>query len=365
MGPFRLSFWLPAAGGLLLGAVCATRYAWRRRPSFLFWGLAWLSFSVGLLPGALGVNGPELAPAHPAWRPWAQAAAAVCGWWHPLLWACGMLAFARPARPEAAWKLLGGAVLPVTAVALVGARELPWWGRGALLAGALALVYAGSAAVFARAYRRRAGFGSLFLAFGMGAGALEQAHYALALVYAGVAGPLPLSLGYAGLLDFVLQTFAVAGLVLVLHAEERAVGPPGPGGGGTASGAPPYRILVVDDSADTAEGLALLLRLKGHTVRTAYSGAAALEAARELRPEVAVLDIGLPDLDGYEVARRLRQQAGEGARLLLVALSGLGQEADRRRSHEAGLDHHLLKPIELEELSALLAEFARAGDRPP
>jgi PAS domain S-box-containing protein len=121
------------------------------------------------------------------------------------------------------------------------------------------------------------------------------------------------------------------------------------------------RVLVVDDNADAAESLAVLLRMAGHTVATAHTGPQALEAARAARPEVVVLDIGLPGMDGYEVARRLREQAG-CERALLVALTGWGQEEDRRRSREAGFDLHLVKPVELEEmLSVLAAAGAPAG----
>jgi signal transduction histidine kinase/ActR/RegA family two-component response regulator len=119
------------------------------------------------------------------------------------------------------------------------------------------------------------------------------------------------------------------------------------------------RILVVDDNRDSADSLALLLRLTGHAVQVAYDGRAALEAALAGSPEVVFLDIGLPGMDGHEVARRLRAQGGmEGA--LLVAVSGYGQEEDRVRSLEAGFDHHLVKPVEPEAVQALLAERAAA-----
>src|SRR5207249_1394675 len=115
------------------------------------------------------------------------------------------------------------------------------------------------------------------------------------------------------------------------------------------------------DSPDTAESLAFLLRREGHTVHTAYSGPAALAEAAALRPEVVVLDIGLPGMDGYEVARRLREQSAPGERLLLIALTGLGAEADRRRAQAAGFDHHLTKPVELADIVTL---FANLGPPP-
>jgi CheY-like chemotaxis protein len=118
------------------------------------------------------------------------------------------------------------------------------------------------------------------------------------------------------------------------------------------------RVLVVDDHADVAQSLALLLRELGCEVAVAYDGEAALQSVRDFAPEVVFLDIGLPGIDGYEVARRLRKEGPGG--LLLVALTGYGQEKDKARAREAGFDHHLLKPAELEAVEALLA-----GDRPP
>jgi PAS domain S-box-containing protein len=117
---------------------------------------------------------------------------------------------------------------------------------------------------------------------------------------------------------------------------------------------PCRRLLVVDDNADVADSLALLLRMAGHETRTAYDGPAALEAARDYRPEVVLLDIGMPGLDGYEVARRLRREPGLET-VVLVALTGYGQEEDRRRCREARIDHHLVKPTDLDTLHALLA----------
>jgi len=116
---------------------------------------------------------------------------------------------------------------------------------------------------------------------------------------------------------------------------------------------PPRRVLVVDDNLDAAEGLAMLLSLRGHDVATAYDGPSAIEQARRLTPDVVLLDIGLPRLDGFEVARRLREEHA-GKPMLLVALTGYGQERDRVRAREAGFDHHLLKPVRLEMLEQLL-----------
>jgi CheY-like chemotaxis protein len=114
------------------------------------------------------------------------------------------------------------------------------------------------------------------------------------------------------------------------------------------------RILVVDDSRDEAESLAMLLNLMGSDVRVAHDGPAALEAMSSYQPAVVLLDIGMPGMDGYEVARRARRQPGLKD-VTLIALTGWGQEEDRRRCREAGFDHHLVKPVDLEALQALLA----------
>jgi CheY-like chemotaxis protein len=105
-----------------------------------------------------------------------------------------------------------------------------------------------------------------------------------------------------------------------------------------------------------------LLKLQGHEVRVAYSGVAALETARSYRPDMVFLDIGMPDMDGYEVARRLRQEPGL-EKVVLAALTGWGQQEDRRRAAEAGFHHHLVKPPEPKMLENLLAELKSAATR--
>lgn len=112
-------------------------------------------------------------------------------------------------------------------------------------------------------------------------------------------------------------------------------------------------VLVVDDNADAAEALGRLLRRAGCRVETALDGPSALNRARELRPTAILLDIGLPGMDGYEVARRLRA-AEDGRHVLLVAITGYGQEEDMRRSREAGFDRHLIKPVDIDEIKAIL-----------
>jgi PAS domain S-box-containing protein len=120
----------------------------------------------------------------------------------------------------------------------------------------------------------------------------------------------------------------------------------------------PLRVLVVDDNKDTADSAAMLLRGAGHDVRVTYSGPAALEAAQAHKPDAVLLDLGLPEIDGYEVARRLRRNP-HLKKVLLVALSGYGQEADRQRSHEAGFDVHLVKPVEMDKVQETLAALLK------
>jgi DNA-binding response OmpR family regulator len=121
------------------------------------------------------------------------------------------------------------------------------------------------------------------------------------------------------------------------------------------------RVLVVDDNIDNADSLAILLRLGGHDVCLAHDGHAALQIALEFRPEIVLLDIGLPGMDGYEVARRLRTQTS-CEESILVAVTGYGRDEDRIRSADAGFDHHLVKPINFD---ALRSVFSTAGSRIP
>jgi CheY-like chemotaxis protein len=120
------------------------------------------------------------------------------------------------------------------------------------------------------------------------------------------------------------------------------------------SAAASRRVLIVDDNADSAETLALLLQIGGNETRTAHDGLAAMAAAEAFQPEVALLDIGLPVLNGWDTARRIRAQPW-GKKMILVALTGWGQEEDRRKSKEAGFDHHLVKPVDIDALMKMLA----------
>jgi signal transduction histidine kinase/ActR/RegA family two-component response regulator len=144
-------------------------------------------------------------------------------------------------------------------------------------------------------------------------------------------------------------------------AEKRAdAGGAGPGAPATASDQPARRILVVDDNRDSAESLALLLRISGHEVLAVHDGLAAVEAVDSWGAEIVLLDIGLPELDGYEVATRIRQRP-DSKRIVLIAVTGWGQDSDRRRSREAGFDAHLTKPIENATLQKLLAAVPSAA----
>ena len=113
------------------------------------------------------------------------------------------------------------------------------------------------------------------------------------------------------------------------------------------------RMVVVDDNLDAAHSLAELLGMSGHQVKVAYDGRSALDVVRAHAPDVVLLDIGLPGMDGYAVARELRAEHGD--RLTLIALTGYGQEEDRRRTSEAGFDHHFVKPLDLHLLMRVVA----------
>jgi CheY-like chemotaxis protein len=128
-----------------------------------------------------------------------------------------------------------------------------------------------------------------------------------------------------------------------------------------SSGAPVRkRILIADDNQDAAASLAMLLELAGHEVRCAHLGEAALSVAQLFRPDTALLDIGMPDITGYEVAQRLRQEPW-GKDVQLIALTGWGQDRDRRRAFESGFDHHLSKPIDPDRLEHLIRGTAEPG----
>jgi PAS domain S-box-containing protein len=145
--------------------------------------------------------------------------------------------------------------------------------------------------------------------------------------------------------------------------EDRAHGAECPTNDETQSAQSPMarrRVLVVDDNVDAAESLAQVLRIRGHETRTAHCGQKALDTARTFKPEVLLLDIGLPGMDGYEVAKRLRREPSLNG-VVLIALTGWGDEDNKRQSREAGFDFHLTKPVELSAIESILTPAARDG----
>jgi PAS domain S-box-containing protein len=122
--------------------------------------------------------------------------------------------------------------------------------------------------------------------------------------------------------------------------------------------APTYRarILVADDNRDAADTLSVILELDGHEVRTAYDGVQAIQIAEQFSPQIALLDIGMPNLDGYQTARQIREQSW-GSAILLIALTGWGQEQDRRQATEAGFNCHLVKPVDPQTIAALIEQM--------
>lgn len=139
-------------------------------------------------------------------------------------------------------------------------------------------------------------------------------------------------------------------------ASVSSPGAAAPGGAGEPA-ATPCRILIIEDNSDACETLSLLLRMLGHHIEAAATGPDGIARALVSRPQVVLIDLGLPGLDGFEVARQIRAALGEGVRLL--ALSGYTQDDDRRRAYEAGFDAHLSKPVELEDLNRALKDTAR------
>ena len=119
-----------------------------------------------------------------------------------------------------------------------------------------------------------------------------------------------------------------------------------------------FRILVVDDNHDSALSQAMMLSIMGHETRTAHDGESAVACAESFLPEVVLLDIGLPKLNGYEVAQRIRETSW-GAGMFLIAVTGWGQEEDRQRSTQVGLNVHMVKPVEPAALEKILADLAQ------
>jgi two-component system OmpR family response regulator len=117
----------------------------------------------------------------------------------------------------------------------------------------------------------------------------------------------------------------------------------------------PRRVLLVDDSVDAAEAMSMLLETLGHEVRTLHDGPSALAAVDEFAPEVVILDIGLPGMDGFEIAREMRLRPVTKA-ALMIALTGYGGESDRQKSRDAGFDYHLVKPVSFTAIEDVIAK---------
>ena len=122
-----------------------------------------------------------------------------------------------------------------------------------------------------------------------------------------------------------------------------------------------WRVLVVDDNVDSADSIAMLLQVSGHEVRVAYSGQDALDMAAKYQPDIVLLDIGLPVMDGYEVARRLRKHP-DLKEVKLIAVTGYGQESDRLQSREAGFDYHLVKPVDAQKLQEVMVAVMKSPE---
>ena len=153
------------------------------------------------------------------------------------------------------------------------------------------------------------------------------------------------------------------GAEFIVRLPERSAEPALPGVAVLAPSEAParHRILVADDNRDAADSLAFMLRIAGHDVRTAYDGQQAVDLVETFRPQLALLDLGMPRLNGYEAARRLRQTA-HGREMQLIALTGWGQPDDRARSLAAGFDHHVVKPVDPSLLQRLLAAPREESD---
>jgi CheY-like chemotaxis protein len=128
-----------------------------------------------------------------------------------------------------------------------------------------------------------------------------------------------------------------------------------------AEALPRRRILIVDDNRDSVESLRMVLSMMGSDIRVGYDGVDAVTLAHEFRPEIALIDIGMPRMNGYEAARRIRRQPW-GESIKLVAMTGWGQDEDRRRARDAGFDHHLTKPVDPAALRVLLSAPENASD---
>jgi CheY-like chemotaxis protein len=152
-------------------------------------------------------------------------------------------------------------------------------------------------------------------------------------------------------------------MVLLPLAEAEARARVAPTGSALDSSVHLKRVLVVDDNRDAADSLGMLLQFLGAEVHVVHDGPSALKAIKTFKPEVVLLDIGMPEMNGLEVARRLREDPEERG-VTLVALTGWGQREDRRRTHEAGFDYHLVKPADMGMLQSILSQAEGESDPP-
>jgi signal transduction histidine kinase len=148
-------------------------------------------------------------------------------------------------------------------------------------------------------------------------------------------------------------------LLTIVHKAEPAAQPPSRAKDAPQTPPAPLRVLIADDNVDTAESFNILLKLNGYETQLAHDGRQALEQVRTQRPDIAIVDIGMPQLNGYDVARRIREEPW-GKHIFLIAATGWAQPEDRRRTHEAGFDIHLVKPVEPDVLLNLLQQWAKA-----
>ena len=198
--------------------------------------------------------------------------------------------------------------------------------------------------------------GSIFDMFSQGDSSVERAEGGLGLGLTIVKNLLDL---HGGRIEAASQGLGT-GAAFSVHLPTRAGNPTTPGEGArpARADAAGLRLLVVDDNRDSADSLGAMLRLLGHEVQLQYDGASALELARQFRPQVVFLDIGMPGMNGFDVCRRLRAR-WPADELVVVAQTGWGDEAQRARAKEAGFDHHLVKPVDPAAVQGLLASIAR------
>jgi PAS domain S-box-containing protein len=203
----------------------------------------------------------------------------------------------------------------------------------------------------------------LFEMFSQAAPALERSQGGLGIGLALVRGLVELHGGCALGRSAGLGKGSEFAVRLPVAEAPALAGPESSADGGPWCCGPRCRILVADDLRDCVDSLAMMLRLAGHDIQTAHDGLEAVQAAASFRPDVALLDIGMPKMNGYEAARHIRQQPW-GKEMLLIALTGWGQEEDKRRTFEAGFDHHVTKPVEPAALEQLLASRTEAAKHP-